>query len=96
MPIGVQVDFPGGREQEYDAIRRRMADRGDALPEGLILHVSGPTEHGWRVLAVWESREAFDAFASGPLRALSQEVGAIGTAARPIVTEFPVHDVLTP
>jgi hypothetical protein len=47
------------------------------------------------VLAVWETREAFDAFASGPLRTLTQEVGPIGTAAQPTVTEFAVHDVLT-
>lgn len=95
MPIGVQLDFPGGREQEYDAIRRRTDAGGDALPDGLILHVSGPTDDGWRVIAVWETRDAFDAFASGPLRMLIQEVGPIGTAARPSVTEFAVHDVLT-
>jgi hypothetical protein len=95
MPIGVQLDFPGGREREYDAIRRRGEASGAAPPDGLIVHVSGPTADGWRVIAVWETREAFEAFASGPLRTLSREVGRIGTAARPIVTEFAVHDVLT-
>ena len=95
MPIGVQLDFPGGREEEYDAIRLHNDAGGATLPDGLILHVSGPTADGWRVIAVWETRQAFDAFASGPLRTLSREVGPIGTAAHPIVTEFAVHDVIT-
>jgi hypothetical protein len=95
MPIGVQLDFPGGREEQYDAIRRRGDAGGATPPDGLVLHVSGPTADGWRVIAVWDTREAFDAFASGPLRRLSREVGRIGTGAEPIVTEFAVHDVLT-
>ncbi len=94
MPVGIQLEFLGGSEQQYDAIRQRADGETGGLPEGLVLHVSGPTENGWRVLAVWETREAFDAFASGALRRLTQEVGPIGMASGPTVSEFAVHDVL--
>jgi hypothetical protein len=94
MPIGIQLEFPGGTQQQYDAIRRQSDGDTAALPPGLVLHVSGPTENGWRVVAVWESRAAFEAFASGPLRQLTEQVGPIGAAAGPIVSEFTVHDVL--
>ncbi len=32
-------------------------------PDAILIHVCGPTEDGWRIADVWESREAFDRFA---------------------------------
>ncbi|MBK3633485.1 hypothetical protein ACWC9X_27675 [Streptomyces asoensis] len=43
---------------------------------GLISHAAAPTEHGWLVVGVWESEEAFRQFgeALGPiLRGLGVE-----------------------
>jgi hypothetical protein len=94
MPIGIQLEFPGGTQEQYEAIRRHSDGDTGAVPTGLVLHVSGPMENGWRVVAVWETRVAFQAFASGPLHRLTEEAGPIGEASGPIVTEFAVHDLL--
>jgi hypothetical protein len=34
-----------------------------SLPEGLILHAAGRTDEGVRIIEVWESEEAWSAFA---------------------------------
>jgi hypothetical protein len=38
------------------------AATGDQLPEGLILHVAGPTDEGFRTIDIWETREAWEEF----------------------------------
>ena len=32
----------------------------DPLPDGLILHVAGPTDEGFRTIEIWETREAWE------------------------------------
>ena len=32
------------------------------IPDGLVLHVAGPTDEGVRVIDVWETENAFRAF----------------------------------
>ena len=34
----------------------------DPAPTGLILHVAGPTDEGFRIIDVWESEEAWQDF----------------------------------
>jgi hypothetical protein len=34
-------------------------------PAGLIVHAAGPTDEGFRVVALWESEEAWRRFAAG-------------------------------
>src|SRR5713226_2877828 len=29
---------------------------------GLVIHADGPTERGWRVISIWDSREDFERF----------------------------------
>ena len=45
--------------------------------EGILSHVAGPTENGWRVIDVWESERAVQRFGEviGPVL---QEVGFPG------------------
>jgi quinol monooxygenase YgiN len=46
-----------------------------SLPEGWLFHAGGPTEDGWRVVEVWESQEAADAYFQGGLGQVLQNVG---------------------
>jgi hypothetical protein len=34
-----------------------------AAPAGLVVHAAGPTDEGFRIVAVWESEEAWRGFA---------------------------------
>jgi hypothetical protein len=54
-------DIPASWEQ-YEPVDAAIAD---APPQGLILHVAGPTDEGVRTIEVWESREAWRRFRDG-------------------------------
>lgn len=83
MAIGLRFEIEGMTQEQYDgAIQAGGLDQG--LPDGQIFHVAGPMENGWRVIDVWESREAFDRFAR---EVLAPAMG--GQAPQP--TEFEVH-----
>jgi hypothetical protein len=50
--------------ESYDALMARIG-RGDVNagnPGGLVAHIAGPTADGWRVIDLWESQQAADAF----------------------------------
>jgi hypothetical protein len=53
--------YEGGTEQQYNAVLK-AAHPGGALPPGQTYHAAGPTEGGWLIAAVWDSRDAFATF----------------------------------
>jgi hypothetical protein len=61
MSVVVSAVSPGLNAEMYEAVTSRVMP-GDELPDGCQLHIGGPVEQGWRVITVWESREAFDRF----------------------------------
>lgn len=44
-------------------------------PDGLLLHVAGPTDEGFRIIGVWESEAAWDRFRADRLGAEAEAVG---------------------
>ena len=56
------VDNPNGSAELYEQIIQRVAASGEMPPPGAIFQVAGPAEGGWRVITVWESREAQERF----------------------------------
>ena len=73
MMYGVVQDMPGVSEAEYRLVEKHL---GPDRPPGLIAHVAGPTDEGWRVINVWQSEAAFRRFQSERL------VRAAGLAAQ--------------
>jgi hypothetical protein len=63
MPYAVVQDVPASWE-DYGPFASAL---GDDAPEGLILHVAGRTDEGFRIIDVWESRAARERFDSGRL-----------------------------
>jgi hypothetical protein len=53
--------MPGVSGDEYRMVERNL---GPDRPPGLLAHVSGPSEDGWRVINVWDSEESFHRFRS--------------------------------
>jgi hypothetical protein len=53
--------WPGGTEEQYRATLAAAHPAG-GLPDGQVYHAAGPTEGGFLVVAVWESKEHFDRF----------------------------------
>jgi hypothetical protein len=54
--------WEGGTQEQYDAIIARAHRADGSLPPGQLHHFAGPTEGGFLVVALWETREQNDAF----------------------------------
>jgi len=68
------------QEQYEETIRRltggkdRMESPSDWPVPGLLVHIAGQGDSGFRVVDVWESQEAFDSFGE-KLMPVLQELG---------------------
>ncbi len=69
MSYAVIQDVPASWEH-YGALAEAI---GNPVPDGLVFHVAGPTDEGFRTIDVWESEDAWkrfrDATPPGPLHA---------------------------
>ena len=55
-----------GPPRKYDAVVEAVHPPG-ALPAGQVYHAAGPTDGGWLIVAVWDSKATFDRFLSETL-----------------------------
>jgi len=94
MTVVVSAVAPGFTSEMYDAVSGRALP-SDQLPEGCRLHIAGPVEQGWRVITVWDSREAFDRFRDEKLLPTIRKLA--GDDGRPEVEPevSPVHKLVT-
>jgi hypothetical protein len=69
----------------YEHVRASLTE---PLPLGLILHVAGPTDEGFRVIEVWDSEEAWQRFCA---ERLQPALAALGGPARPAPTFRDLH-----
>ena len=69
MAIGVLFEFPGATQSQYDDVLKKMTGGGtlrklaDWPVKGVLMHLAGPTQTGWRVVDVWESEAELMKFA---------------------------------
>jgi hypothetical protein len=64
----------------WEQYERVAAPTVEPPPEGLILHVAGPTDEGFRIIDVWESKQAWERFRA---ERLAPAVAALDGPARP-------------
>jgi hypothetical protein len=55
--------WPGATEEQYRATVAVVHPAG-GLPDGQTYHAAGPTEGGFLIAAVWDSKESSDRFVS--------------------------------
>jgi len=53
--------FEDGTEAQYQAVLE-AAHPGGKLPAGQTYHAAGPTDGGWLIFAMWDSRAVFETF----------------------------------
>ncbi|NQU36042.1 MAG: hypothetical protein HQ526_00415 [Actinobacteria bacterium] len=61
MPLLMTHFYPGGTAEQYAAVLKAVHPDG-RLPAGQLVSAAGPTDDGWLISAVWESREALRTF----------------------------------
>lgn len=88
--IGLLVELPDMTSEQAAEVLRKL-NPGGKPPAGQVLHVEGPMEGGGtRVVDVWESMDAFEAFMTNQLGPI---MGPMGIAApKPLV--WPITTVL--
>jgi hypothetical protein len=85
MPIVAVFQTPTLTREKYEeAVRKltggkrsRMESMADWPVEGVLVHVAGQTEKGFRVVDVWKSEDAFRRFGE-KLMPILKEVGVEG------------------
>ena len=103
MSVAVIQEWPGGGHDttNYDEIGRRMRVEDDP-PAGLIVHTAGTDGEDFRIVDVWETSEAWEAFKEGRLVPTVQDVlselppDRQADARAPEVRVYELHDVLVP
>ena len=84
MPVVAVFQSPSLTQERYDeSVRRltggksRLESPADWPVEGLLAHIAGQGESGFRVVDVWESEDAFRRFGE-TLMPILQEIGVEG------------------
>jgi hypothetical protein len=60
MALAILVEIPGLTREQYEGVVKKVNEPG--RPRGSLTHAGGPIEGGYRLVEIWESREAADAF----------------------------------
>ena len=83
--------YPGGTREQYQAVLHAVHP-GGRLPLGQLSSAVGPSEGGWLISAVWESRKAYEAFVADLLMpALNGLVGGFETAPEERLAELIIY-----
>jgi hypothetical protein len=85
--------FPGGTKHQYEASLAAVHPGKNKLPAGQIFHVAGPTDGGYLIVAVHESRESWETFRDQILRPRMQQGIKGGFQGPPRETVFEVENL---
>lgn len=94
MAFGVIHVFAGGTEEQYRASVAGVHPGPDTLPDGQIFHAAGPSEGGWTIVAVHETKASWEAFRDGTLLPKLQAGLEGGFAGPPQETEVDIRTLL--
>jgi len=95
VPIVAVFEGPGFTQQSYEESVRKLTGKNKMTSpsewpvEGLLVHVAGQGPHGFRVVDVWASEDAFRRFGEKLVPILQQ----LGIDGQPEV--YPAHTVVT-
>ena len=82
MAIAILSEIPDLTREAYEAVVKQVNEAGS--PAGALFHAGGPIEGGYRVIEVWESPEAAEAFYGSDL--LRQATATLTTRPKVILT----------
>ncbi len=87
----VVISVAPGVGPEQDAQMVAALDLENEPPAGGHPRIAGPTDAGWRIISVWDSAEAFDAFVRDRLTPMFEQVGR----ATPEFEISPIESLIT-
>ena len=87
MAFAILAEIPDLTRDQYESVVKKVNESGS--PAGALFHAGGPIEGGYRVVEVWETREAAEAFHGSALLA---EAAAASPPPKIIMT-WSVHGI---
>lgn len=87
MKYGVRMVLPGVTEEQYSAMHAVLGPKGKVAP-GAVLHMAGPTQGGWLITEVWETKEDQQRFTREEVMPITP-----ADAPAPMIEEFEVFEV---
>jgi hypothetical protein len=92
MAVGHILENPDAGRERYEQVMAHVRSSGPVPPEGARLVLSGPADPGWRVISVWDSREALERFFAERLTPAYEHAGLSLDAVKR--TFFEVHGLV--
>lgn len=90
--FGIVHRFEGGTKQQYDTtVKAVHPGEGKQLPAGQTYHAAGPTDDGFAVVAIWDSKAAYEKFRDETLGPTLANLDG-GLPGPPVETTFDVHN----
>jgi len=93
MAYGVVHHFPGGTKEQYEASIAAVHPNRNTLPEGQIYHAAGPSNGGWTIIAVHETKQSWERFRDDLLMPRMKAGIKGGFESPPQETAFEVHNL---
>jgi hypothetical protein len=93
MAYAIVHFFPGGTREQYEASIAAVHPSRERLPPGQVYHAAGPSEGGWTIVAIHDSRASWERFRDGTLMPRLQRGVAGGFSAPPQETAFEVYNL---
>src|ERR1700686_5684098 len=62
MAYAIVHHFPGGTKEQYEASIAAVHPSEGRLPDGQIFHAAGPSDGGWTIMAVHDSKASWEKF----------------------------------
>ena len=90
MTYAISHFFPGGTQDQYEAVMIALNGKLGVIPKGQIFHVAGPTAGGWQIVGVQDSKESWDAFLTDLFYPIMGKGVKGGLTAPPTETVFEV------
>ena len=92
MTVVSTLDVHGLTAHEYRAVMDELGV--ESRPEGgIYLHLTTPTDFGFRVVEIWDEKEGFDRFVQ---RRLTPAGEAIGLTREMTIAVTPLHNFFAP
>jgi hypothetical protein len=90
MSYGVVHQFHGGTKEQYEASVGTVHPSDGSLPPGQIVHAAGPSDGGWTIVVVYDSKENWEQFRDETLMPAMQRGIDGGFTAPPEETTFEI------
>jgi len=92
MTYNLKYDVTAPMEM-YHAAHSVIKDLVGDTDIGLIVHFAYPTDQGFGIVEVWESRDSFDKFITNVWRQAAAKIGA-GDMEAPHAEPFEIHGLI--